>query len=247
MEGLRPVLGHDGPVRYEIRPGIFKQACEKARQNPDKDYLLVIDEINRANIAKVFGELITLVEDDKRTGRDEGYPIEVTLPYSGDKFSVPANLYILGTMNTADRSIALLDIALRRRFTFIEVMPNPELAPAIDELPLSKLLSRLNERITTLLDRDHQIGHSYLQNINTLADLRFVWNHRIIPLLQEYFYNDGERLRAVLGPKFVVSLSSSSDLPNDWLDSNQERYQVLTNLSDETFVAALKALAGMEG
>lgn len=249
VEGLRPIIGNDGPVRYEIRKGIFRQACLKAAQDPDKDHLLVIDEINRANIAKVFGELITLIEDDKRTGRESGYPLQVTLPYSGDQFGVPTNLYILGTMNTADRSIALLDIALRRRFTFIEVMPNPDRASTLDDLPLSKVLAHLNERIIILIDRDHQIGHSYLENIETLTDLRFVWDHRIIPLLQEYFYNDDERLRAVLGSKFVVAYEPAQNTKpatGDWLDASGERYYVRADLPDEAFVAALRELAGLK-
>ncbi|MFZ4676699.1 MAG: McrB family protein [Nodosilinea sp.] len=172
-----------------------------AQNDPDHKYLLVIDEINRANIAKVFGELITLIEDDKRLA--EEHEISVQLPYSKETFGVPENLLILGTMNTADRSIALLDIALRRRFTFVEQMPNPSLLEMVEGVDLGVLLDRLNRRITVLLGRDYQIGHSYLMDIDSLETLHFAWYRKIMPLLQEYFYNDWERLRAVVGNRFI--------------------------------------------
>ena len=200
VEGLKPVT-EDGQVRYEVVDGIFKEICRRAQNDPDHKYLLVIDEINRANIAKVFGELITLIEDDKRL--DEEHAISVQLPYSKETFGVPENLLILGTMNTTDRSIALLDIALRRRFTFVEQMPNPSLLGTVEEVDLGVLLDRLNRRITVLLGRDYQIGHSYLMGIESLEALHFAWYLKIMPLLQEYFYNDCERLRAVVGSHFV--------------------------------------------
>lgn len=200
VEGLKPVT-EDGQVRYEVVDGIFKEICRRAQNDPDHKYLLVIDEINRANIAKVFGELITLIEDDKRL--DEEHEISVQLPYSKETFGVPENLLILGTMNTADRSIALLDIALRRRFTFVEQMPNPSLLETVEGVDLGVLLDRLNRRITVLLGRDYQIGHSYLMNIDSVETLHFAWYRKIMPLLQEYFYNDWERLRAVVGNRFI--------------------------------------------
>jgi 5-methylcytosine-specific restriction protein B len=207
--------------------GEAKKSWEADRENPPK-YFLVIDEINRANIAKVLGELITLIEDDKRLGKTNR--ITVTLPYSGDRFGAPPNLYVLGTMNTADRSIALLDLALRRRFTFMELPPDPSLLHTVAGVDLGRLSATLNERVTALLDRDHQIGHSYFMVKESAGanDLRFVWYHRIVPLLQEYFYNDGERLRAVLGKDFVdekkVSKSVAGALGE--LDTESPKYEI---------------------
>jgi 5-methylcytosine-specific restriction enzyme B len=204
VEGLKPVTTEDGQVLYRVEDGIFKELCRRAQDDPDHKYLLVIDEINRANIAKVFGELITLIEDDKRL--EEEHEITVQLPYSKETFGVPENVLILGTMNTADRSIALLDIALRRRFTFVEQMPDPSLLKLIGDVDLSALLDQLNRRITALLGQDYQIGHSYLMGVETIEALHFAWYRQIMPLLQEYFYDDWERLKAVVGDRFVNSL-----------------------------------------
>jgi 5-methylcytosine-specific restriction endonuclease McrBC GTP-binding regulatory subunit McrB len=168
-----------------------------------RNYTLIIDEINRGNVSAVFGELITLLEDDKRIGQNEA--IKITLPYSKDEFGVPSNLYIIGTMNTADRSVEALDTALRRRFSFTEVLPQAELLNKLEykDVNLELLLSIINQRIELLIDKDHQIGHSYFLNINTLDSLKLVFKDKIIPLLEEYFYGDLGKIGLVLGEGFI--------------------------------------------
>lgn len=164
-------------------------------------FVLIIDEINRGNVSRIFGELITLIEPSKREGAKE--TLAATLPYSKQRFSVPPNLYVIGTMNTADRSLTGLDIALRRRFRFEEVLPEPDLLQGVtvEGLDIRALLKVLNERIEVMLDRDHCLGHSYflpLRNDNSLERLATIFEQEIIPLLREYFFEDSERIRWVL-------------------------------------------------
>jgi 5-methylcytosine-specific restriction protein B len=168
-------------------------------------YVLVIDEINRGNISKILGELITLIEPDKRLrAGDKQNSLIVTLPYSGEKFAVPANLYVLATMNTADKSIALVDVALRRRFDFDELQVDLTLCQGLNE-KMQSALQELNRRIASRKDRDHQIGHAYFMSVTDEASFNKLFRKRIIPLLQEYFYNDWDGLRYVLGENSIAA------------------------------------------
>ena len=217
VEGLRPVLDdytESGAIKYEIRPGAFKDLCRKARLAPDQHFSMVIDEINRGNISKIFGELITLIEPDKREGAENA--ISVTLPYSGESFSVPPNVDIIGTMNTADRSLALLDTALRRRFDFVPVLPDARdeagaplygLRVTLSEqaIDIPRMLSVINRRVEALYDRDHCIGHAYFTSLAQVPDgderlvaLSQIFSNRIVPLLEEYFFEDWQKIRLVL-------------------------------------------------
>jgi predicted RNA-binding protein with PUA-like domain len=240
VEGLRPVSDAEGNVRYDVKDGVFKRLCRRAQQDDKHTYALVIDEINRGNISKVFGELITLIEPDKRLG--PANEIKVTLPYSGEEFGVPPNLLVVGTMNTADRSIALLDVALRRRFTFEELMPRSDLLKEVAGVPLGKLLTVLNQKLEAHLDRDHQIGHSYFMGLQSLDDLRFAWGHKIVPLLQEYFYGDGEKLQSVLGKEFVERVQFP--LGEGSLDEDRTVFRLCAPQGENDFAESLKRLAG---
>lgn len=191
VQGLRPVI-NDGVMNFVVADGIFKKMAERAKKDAENNYILIIDEINRGNISKIFGELITLIEEDKRYR--EINELKVTLPY-GDVFVVPNNLYILGTMNSADKSISLLDTALRRRFDFIEMAPNPEM---ISDNVLRDVLIRLNAYLKKeLRSTDLLIGHSFFIGKDE-NDLGMIMNHNIIPLLYEYFYEDETKVRRAL-------------------------------------------------
>ena len=205
LEGFRPSLSSAGQLVFERRDGLFKRLCRDAEAAPERDFFLVVDEINRGDIPRIFGELITLLERDKRDRR-------LDLPTSGEPFSVPANVRVIGTMNTADRSIALLDTALRRRFGFVELLPDyRSLGDAVvGGVPLGPWLQAVNARIRAHVGRDArslQVGHAYLledgKPIVGPAKLARVVAEDIVPLLEEYCYEDYERLEKVLGKGLV--------------------------------------------
>lgn len=201
IEGIKPVMeeGQDN-VSYKIENGIFKELCQRAQNDPSNRYAIFIDEINRGNISQIFGELITLLEHDKRIGAPN--EIKVKLPYSKKEFGVPMNVDIIGTMNTADRSVEALDTALRRRFTFIEMMPDEKVFNSLhfnDSHPRKECMLKINQRVEVLLDRNHTLGHSYFIKDN----FKNSFENEIIPLLQEFFYNDFGKIGLVLGKGFV--------------------------------------------
>ncbi len=243
IEGIKPELNkadedelNEKGIVYEIRKGIFYNACEKAAQkagfinlkdcldatkeqrkeifdqaiSENKIHVIFLDEINRCNVSSVFGELITLIEDDKRLGK-ENEIADITLPYSQDEFGVPANLFIIGTMNTADRSVEALDTALRRRFSFVEMPPDSKVVEekALTDFPRKEIMEKINNRIELLLDRNHTLGHAYFIK----QDFQNSFENEIIPLLQEYFYNDYGKIGLVLGTGFVQvkSISANTD------------------------------------
>lgn len=207
VEGIRPELDEEsGELSYSPQDGVFRRICQRAEADPEHHYAIFIDEINRGNVAKIFGELITLIETDKRTSGDQG--MRITLPYSREPFGVPENLDIYGTMNTADRSIALLDTALRRRFRFKELMPDSSKIAGSDgagnivdedgnQINLRRLLDAMNHRIRFLLSRDLMLGHAYLCPVANLTQLKTVFLNQFIPLLQEYFYEDWHKIQLV--------------------------------------------------
>lgn len=214
-----------------------------------KPYVLIIDEINRGNVSQIFGELITLIEEDKRLGTEE--ELQVILPYSKKPFGVPANLYIIGTMNTADRSVEALDAALRRRFSFEEMPPNydlEELNRVIGGVQLSNLLKIINGRIEMLLDKDHLIGHSYFVKVKNIQDLQLAFQNKIIPLLQEYFFGDYGKIGLILGTKFFeeetknksVQLKSFFDYGDDGFEERKiYRLKDLSRMNEEDFKTAI--------
>jgi hypothetical protein len=207
VEGIRPIIDPTTKtLGYEVQKGIFKRICETAIKNPHKKYALFIDEINRGNISEIFGELISLIELDKRLG--QYCELTAVLPYSKTAFGVPSNLNIIGTMNSADKSIATIDMALRRRFDFISIPCAYEKLEKsisirgidphnIGGIDVSKLLKVLNKRIELLLDNNHIIGHAYFIKVSTFEDIKGVLSRKIIPLLEEYFFDDLQKIQMI--------------------------------------------------
>ncbi len=229
VEGIKPKMEEqDKDVSYEIQDGIFKKLCYKAKADPENQYAIFIDEINRGNVSSIFGELITLIEDDKRIGEEN--ELTVKLPYSKKEFGIPSNLHVIGTMNTADRSVEALDTALRRRFTFEEIIPLPHLLSNIsfNGFKLDEVLETINNRIEVLLDRDHCIGHSYFIKISEgdTEVLEQTFQNKIIPLLQEYFYHDYEKIALILGEGFVE------------LKEEEVKFAIFKNLEAPEFIAS---------
>jgi 5-methylcytosine-specific restriction enzyme B len=215
VEGFRPVPTSQGQLDLRITDGVFKEACARASADPDRRHVMIIDEINRGNIPKVFGELITLLEKDKRG-------MTVQLPQSKTEFAIPDNLVIIGTMNTADRSIHLLDTALRRRFAFIELMPEPELLEGITvgSLSLEDFLVNLNEQVRDKVGREKQIGHAVFYDgddiVATPESFASIFKHELLPMLQEYLFEDYALLADVLGEKVIdTQIQRPSSLIHD--------------------------------
>ena len=236
-------------IHQEFTPDFIKN--ENNEIQTAKNYVLIIDEINRGNVSQIFGELITLIEEDKRLGKDEA--LTVILPYSKEKFGVPSNVYIIGTMNTADRSVEALDTALRRRFSFVEMPPQYNVIKTNEEIEfdLSKILRTINDRIEVLLNKDNLIGHSYFMSVETLEDLKSVFQNKIMPLLQEYFFGDYGKIGLVLGSGFVQKEVSKDNIFSDFAYdggnddfSSKLIYRLIDaeKMNDEVFKTAINNL-----
>lgn len=249
IEGIKPVMEEGKQtISYQIENGIFKDLCLKAQNDTENRYAIFIDEINRGNVSAIFGELITLIEPDKRIGAIN--ELKVKLPYSKREFGVPKNVDIIGTMNTADRSVEALDTALRRRFSFIEMQPNPSvlLNSEYQDVNLKQLLETINQRIEVLVDKDHQIGHSYFIGIQNLGDLKLVFKDKIIPLLEEYFYGDFGKIGLVLGGSFIYQEENKAKFPknfsyeNDFLeDKKVYRFTPFDSWNENTFISVYES------
>ncbi|WP_066174427.1 AAA family ATPase [Bacillus marinisedimentorum] len=226
MEGFKPVQSSDGTIAFELEKGIFQRFASKARENKDSFYYFIIDELNRGNVPKIFGEMITLLEMDKRG-------VEVRLPQSKDTFSIPDNLFIIATMNTADRSIKMMDSALKRRFAFIECMPDYDLIDKpVDLLSITpaEILKSINKKLVHLQGRDKQIGHAYFmekgEQVTSVSEIRDVFKFEIIPLIQEYCFDDYNQLAEIIGEDFVDVMGM--EINNELLNGTEDAFiQVL--------------------
>jgi 5-methylcytosine-specific restriction protein B len=205
VEGIRPHIADNGQISYRVESGAFLRLCQQAKHDPSHRYAMLIDEINRANVARVFGELMSLIEPTKRAGQTDS--LSVNLAYSRQPFSVPSNVDIYATMNSQDHSLAPLDMAFRRRFEFIECRPQPQFLGKVMangiEIDLAKLLTALNERISQNLAKDSQLGHSFLWGIDSLHALSAAFNQSIIPQVAQACQHHGQILQAIFGQRFI--------------------------------------------
>ena len=205
VEGIRPHIADNGQMSYRVESGAFLRLCQQAKHDPSHRYAMLIDEINRANVARVFGELMSLIEPSKRAGQTDS--LSVNLAYSRQPFSVPSNVDIYATMNSQDHSLSPLDMAFRRRFEFIECPPQPQLLGKVMangmEVDLAKLLTALNERISQNLAKDSQLGHSFLWGIDSLQALSAAFSQSIIPQVAQACQHHGQILQAIFGQRFI--------------------------------------------
>ena len=205
VEGIRPHIADNGQMSYRIESGAFLRLCQQAKHDPSHRYAMLIDEINRANVARVFGELMSLIEPSKRAGQTDS--LSVNLAYSRQPFSVPSNVDIYASMNSQDHSLSPLDMAFRRRFEFIECQPQPQLLGKVMangiEIDLAKLLTVLNERISQNLAKDSQLGHSFLWGIDSLHALSAAFSQSIIPQVAQACQHHGQILQAIFGQTFI--------------------------------------------
>ena len=228
VEGIAPKINAE-KLNYEIKKGAFAKICRQAADNPSRYYAIIIDEINRGNVPSIFGEIITLLEPDKRSDKD-GSGYNVSLPYSGEKFGVPPNLYVIGTMNTSDRSLVQIDVALRRRFAFVELLPDHSLLKdTVAGIPLSQLLRGINERLVKNGFEDKQIGHSYFMRAQRLEDLRTIMQYEIVPLIQDYAYDDYDKMAEILGDVFVDKTNKKTK--SEWMENDDIFIQGLNKLA----------------
>lgn len=257
IEGIRPeYVEETNSIDYSPKPGVFKALCTEAAKHPEKEYAIFIDEINRGNVSEIFGELISLIEVDKRQGMAN--ELSATLPYSKEPFVVPSNVNMLGTMNSADKSVGAIDIALRRRFKFISMLPdskiisdellmngvNPE---DVDGINVIKLFDMMNHRIELLLDRNHMLGQALFMSVRSGADVVAVMRDKVVPLLEEYFFSDLQKVQLVFNdldesgelcanPIYMhstLSVDAYFDYIGDYLLDDKKHYSANPNMNED--------------
>lgn len=258
IEGIRPeYVAATNSIDYSPKPGVFKTICAEAGSHPEKEYAVFIDEINRGNISEIFGELISLIELDKRQGMAN--ELSATLPYSKEPFVVPSNINIFGTMNSADRSVGAIDIALRRRFKFIPMVPDSDVIARelrmngidpenVDGIDVIRLFDTMNSRIELLLDRNHMLGQALFMSVRTGDDVVTVMRDRVVPLLEEYFFNDLQKVQMVFNdldetgelranPIYMhstLSVDGFFDYVGDYLIDDKKHYSVNPEMDEDS-------------